>query len=39
MIAYAGAMRLLHGGGHPAGKFSVRARWDLESMEAPIQTT
>ena len=34
MIAYAGAMRLRHGG-HAAGKFTVRPRWDLESMEAP----
>lgn len=36
MIAYAGAMRLRHGG-HAAGAFSVRPRWDLESMEAPLQ--
>ncbi|WP_124948876.1 tRNA (adenosine(37)-N6)-threonylcarbamoyltransferase complex transferase subunit TsaD [Sulfuriferula thiophila] len=34
MIAYAGAMRLRHGG-YAAGKFTVRPRWDLESMEAP----
>jgi len=38
MIAYAGAMRLRHGG-HAAGAFSVRPRWDLETMEAPLQTT
>ena len=37
MIAYAGAMRLRHGGGHTAGAFTVRPRWDLESMEAPLQ--
>lgn len=36
MIAYAGAMRLLHGGGRPAGVFTVRPRWDLETMEAPV---
>lgn len=36
MIAYAGAMRLLHGGGTPAGVFTVRPRWDLETLEAPI---
>ncbi len=34
MIAYAGAMRLLHAG-HTAGAFSVRPRWDLQSISAP----
>ena len=37
MIAYAGAMRLCHNAGHPAGKFTVRPRWDLETMEAPLK--
>ncbi len=35
MIAFAGAMRLQHGG-NTAGAFSVRARWPLDSLEAPI---
>ena len=34
MIAYAGAMRLRHGG-QIAGPFSVRPRWDLETMDCP----
>ncbi|MHB1655273.1 MAG: tRNA (adenosine(37)-N6)-threonylcarbamoyltransferase complex transferase subunit TsaD [Burkholderiales bacterium] len=34
MIAYAGAMRLRYGG-RPAGSFSVRPRWDLETMDSP----
>lgn len=34
MIAFAGAMRLKHGG-KPAGAFSVRPRWDLASVAAP----
>ncbi len=32
MIAYAGAMRLLHGGGQAAGIFTVKPRWDLASL-------
>lgn len=35
MIAYAGAMRLRHGG-EKAGVFTVRPRWELESMQAPL---
>lgn len=31
MIAFAGAMRLVHGG-HPAGVFTVKPRWDLQEM-------
>lgn len=34
MIAYAGAMRLLHGG-RKAGSFSVRPRWDLQDIQQP----
>ena len=34
MIAYAGAMRLRYGG-HAAGPFTVRPRWDLETMQDP----
>ncbi len=34
MIAFAGAMRLLHGG-RTAGAFSVRPRWPLEELAAP----
>ena len=34
MIAYAGAMRLRYDG-KPAGAFSVRPRWDLETMDSP----
>ena len=34
MIAYAGAMRLRYGG-QIAGPFSVRPRWDLETMDCP----
>lgn len=36
MIAFAGAMRLQHGGS-TAGAFSVRARWPLDSLEAPTR--
>lgn len=34
MIAFAGALRLLHGGLTPGG-FSVRPRWDLQAIGAP----
>lgn len=34
MIAFAGALRLLHGG-RTAGGFSVRPRWDLQAIGAP----
>lgn len=34
MIAYAGAMRLRYGGNAP-GPFTVRPRWDLETMDSP----
>ncbi|MHB1677236.1 MAG: tRNA (adenosine(37)-N6)-threonylcarbamoyltransferase complex transferase subunit TsaD [Sulfuriferula sp.] len=34
MIAYAGAMRLRYGG-KIAGPFTVRPRWDLETMDSP----
>lgn len=34
MIAFAGALRLLHGG-QTAGGFSVRPRWDLQGIDAP----
>jgi N6-L-threonylcarbamoyladenine synthase len=34
MIAFAGAMRLKHGG-KTAGAFTVRPRWDLASVTAP----
>lgn len=33
MIAYAGAMRLLHGAGQTAGAYSVRPQWQLTDVD------
>jgi N6-L-threonylcarbamoyladenine synthase len=35
MIAFAGAMRLQHGATAGARGFTVRARWELDTLEAP----